>query len=141
MFQWALAAALICGISLAAASCSSNDDNPATPQRESKTVLVGMDFMGHPFYGDLTYSYAYDDCRLVKMREEQVGTGLVITEFDYTYTPGHIKKQGREEAYTVTEECSLDDHGRIVELVHNSINDETQKEYHYTYTYTYDEDG
>ena len=109
---------------------------------EARTVLAGMDFMGHPFYGDLTYSYAYDDdCRLVKMKEEQVGTGLVFTEFDYTYTPGHIKKQGREEAYTVTEECSLDDHGRIVELVHNSINDETQKEYHYTYTYTYDEDG
>ena len=109
---------------------------------EGRTVLASMDFKGHPFYGDLTYSYAYDDdCRLVKMKEEQVGTGLVITEFDYTYTPGHITKQGREEAYTVTEECSLDDHGRIVELVHNSINDETQKEYHYTYTYTYDEDG
>jgi len=109
---------------------------------EARTVLASMDFKGHPFYGDLTYSYAYDDdCRLVKMKEEQVGTGLVITEFDYTYTPGHITKQGREEAYTVTEECSLDDHGRIVELVHNSINDETQKEYHYTYTYTYDEDG
>ena len=109
---------------------------------EARTVLAGMDLKGHPFYGDLTYSYAYDDdCRLVKMKEEQVGTGLVITEFDYTYTPGHIKKQGREEAYTVTEECSLDDHGRIVELVRNSINDETQKEYHYTYTYTYDEDG
>ena len=109
---------------------------------EGRTVLASMDFKGHPFYGDLTYSYAYDDdCRLVKMKEEQVGTGLVITEFDYTYTPGHIKKQGREEAYTVTEECSLDDHGRIVELVRNSINDETQKEYHYTYTYTYDEDG
>jgi hypothetical protein len=109
---------------------------------EARTVLASMDFKGHPFYGDLTYSYAYaDDCRLVKMKEEQVGIGLVITEFDYTYTPGHITKQGREEAYTVTEECSLDDHGRIVELVHNSINDETQKEYHYTYTYTYDEDG
>ena len=109
---------------------------------EARTVLASMDFKGHPFYGDLTYSYAYDDdCRLVKMKEEQVGTGLVFIEFDYTYTPGHITKQGREEAYTVTEECSLDDHGRIVELVHNSINDETQKEYHYTYTYTYDEDG
>ena len=109
---------------------------------EARTVLASMDFKGHPFYGDLTYTYTYDDdCRLVKMKKEQVGTGLVITEFDYTYTPGHIKKQGREEAYTVTEECSLDDHGRIVELVHNSINDETQKEYHYTYTYTYDEDG
>ena len=109
---------------------------------EARTVLASMDFKGHPFYGDLTYSYAYDDdCRLVKMKEEQVGTGLVIAEFDYIYTPSHIKKQGREEAYTVTEECSLDDHGRIVELVHNSINDETQKEYHYTYTYTYDEDG
>ena len=109
---------------------------------EARTVLAGMDFKGHPFYGDLTYSYTYDDDgRLVKMKEEQVGTGLVITEFDYTYTPGHITKQGREEAYTVTEECSLDDHGRIVELVHNSINDEKQKEYHYTYTYTYDEDG
>ena len=109
---------------------------------EARTVLASMDFKGHPFYGDLTYTYTYDDdCRLVKMKEEQVGTGLVITEFDYTYTPGHITKQGREEAYTVTEECSLDDHGRIVELVHASINSETQKEYHYTYTYTYDKDG
>ncbi|MBQ9525075.1 MAG: DUF4595 domain-containing protein [Bacteroidaceae bacterium] len=109
---------------------------------EARTVLASMDFKGHPFYGDLTYSYAYDDdCRLVKMKKEQVGTGLVITEFDYTYTPGHITKQGREEAYTVTEECSLDDHGRIVELVRNSINSETQKEHHYKYTYTYDEDG
>ena len=121
LFQWSLAAALICSASVFTA-CTSSDDNPVSPQREPKTVLVGMDVMGHPFYGDLTYSYAYDDdCRLVKMKEEQVGTGLVITEFDYTYTTGHITKQGREEGYTVSEECCLDDHGRIVELVHNSI--------------------
>ena len=31
MFQWAMAAALICAISFAAASCSSNVDNPTTP--------------------------------------------------------------------------------------------------------------
>lgn len=134
------AAALICGASVFTSCTVDNADNPATPK--TKTVLMGMDFMGHPFYGDVTYSYIYDDdCRLVKMKEEQVGTDLVITDFDYTYTPGHITKQGRQEGYSVTEECSLDDHGRIVELVHTSLDYETQKVYHFTYTYTYDKDG
>ena len=41
IFQWALAAALICGISLAAASCSSNDDNPATPDLGVKEKIIG----------------------------------------------------------------------------------------------------
>ena len=36
-----MAAALICGISLAAASCSSNDDNPATPDLGVKEKIIG----------------------------------------------------------------------------------------------------
>ena len=137
--QWAMAAALIISGLSVFTSCSV-DDNPV--KREPKTMLVGMDYMGHFFYGDVTYSYTYDDdYRLVKMKEVQVGTDLVIAEFDYIYTPGHITKQGREEGYSITEECSLDDHGRIVEQVRTSVNIETQKALGIIYTYTYDEDG
>ena len=91
LLYFVIAAALICGASVFT-SCT-NDDNPVTP--DARTVLASMDFKGHPFYGDLTYSYAYDDdCRLVKMKEEQVGTGLVITEFP----PHHLRLAGRRAA-------------------------------------------
>ena len=53
MFQWALAAALICGISLAAASCSSNVDNPTTPDLGVKEKIIGK-WMFYDRNGELT---------------------------------------------------------------------------------------
>ena len=48
---------------------------------EARTVLAGMDFMGHPFYGDLTYSYAYDDdCRMQLTALRQLADGTTFQQ-------------------------------------------------------------
>ena len=41
IMNYLLMAAMVCGISLAAASCSSNDDNPATPDLGVKEKIIG----------------------------------------------------------------------------------------------------
>ena len=41
ILNYLLMAATVCGISLAAASCSSNDDNPATPDLGVKEKIIG----------------------------------------------------------------------------------------------------
>ena len=128
---------------LALTACTSSDDNPVKPQPEPRTVLVGLEFRNKYPVGPSMEVYTYDaDYRLVNMKEIEVGTGDVLADLDYIYTPGHITKKGWDLFYDITDECTLDDQGRIVEYHHKNVKIETgQLLSDYLYTYTYDENG
>ena len=137
---------ILCIISvalLALTACTSSDDNPVKPQPEPRTVLVGLEVRNKYPAGPSMEVYTYDaDYRLVNMKEIEVGTGDVLADLDYIYTPGHITKKGRDLFYDITDECTLDDQGRIVEYHHKNVKIETgQLLSDYLYTYTYDENG
>jgi hypothetical protein len=134
-----MAAILICGASVFTA-CT-NDDNPAKP--EPRTVLVGLEFRNKYPAGPTMEVYTYDaNYRLVNMKEIEISTGEAIADLDYIYTPGHITKKGWDLFYDITDECTLDDKGRIVEYHHKNVKIETgdllADDY---YTITYDENG
>jgi len=62
IFQWALAAALICGASVFT-SCSDNDDNPATPDLNLSEKIIGKwmpaDIDGKPVLTDKKSVYTF----------------------------------------------------------------------------------
>ena len=61
--NYLLMAATVCGISLAAASCSSNDDNPATPDLGVKEKIIGKwmiaDLDGNPAPTNMKSVYTF----------------------------------------------------------------------------------
>jgi YD repeat-containing protein len=140
VMQWALAAALLISGPTVFTSCSI-DDNPV--KRERKMMLVGREFTDMPYFGTTIDKYTYDDeYRLVNMKTVQVSTGEVLSNLDYIYTPGHITKKGQNHVDEITDECRLDDQGRIVEYHNKCVNTETGKVLaDDIYTFTYDENG
>jgi hypothetical protein len=138
--QWVMAATLFISDLTVFTSCSV-DDNPV--KREPKMMLVGLEFTNIYYFGRVMEKYTYDaDYRLVNMKIVQVSTGDVLSDLDYIYTPGHITKKGQDYFHDVTDECRLDDQGRIVEQRHNTVDIETGKASEEDlYTFTYDENG
>ena len=70
VFQWAMAAALICG-TMAFTSCSSNDDNPATPD--------------NPATGEVRLTQQY----MVAVRS--TGDTLMVTTEDFVWENGLLR--------------------------------------------------
>jgi hypothetical protein len=134
-----LAATLICGACLFT-SCKKEDNSviPAT-----KTVLVSMEITNMFNIGHFIEEYTYDaDYRLVNKKIVQVSNGAVVSDLDYIYTSGHITKRGTENDCYITDECTLDELGRIVECHHKSVRIETGNlVFDELYTFTYDENG
>ena len=107
-------------------SCKKEDNDIPTPVKQ--TVFAGMDVSRMVFYGNVTYNYTYDeDYRLVRIKEINTDGHYVIRDINFTYSDGHISITGTSEGYYVTNECTLDDQGRITEMIHSGVSD-------YTYT-------
>lgn len=100
-------------------------------------LLLGMEALGWPLYDDKTYEYTYDDDqRLVKKKCIEKSTGMVSDEYDLTYSTGHILIRGRG----VTYECTLDDQGRISEMIISKMQDGVVDNTA-THTFVYDASG
>lgn len=114
-------------------SCKKEVNDVVIPVKH--TVFAGMDVSRMVFYGDVTYNYTYDDdYRLVRIKEMRAGDHFVIRDMSFNYSDGHISITGMSEGYYVTNECTLDEQGRIIEMIHSSTSN-------YTYKYTYDAEG
>ena len=114
-------------------SCKKEDNDTLLPVKQ--TVFAGMDVSRMVFYGNVTYSYTYDDdYRLLRIKEIQADDHFVIRDMNFTYSDGHLSITGMSEGYYVTNECTLDEEGRIIEMIHSSNTN-------YTYKYTYDAEG
>lgn len=114
-------------------SCKKEDNDIPTPVKQ--TVFAGMDVSRMVFYGNVSYNYTYDDdYRLTRIKEINTDGHYVIRDMNFTYSDGHLSITGMSEGYYVANECTLDEQGRIIEMIHSGISD-------YTYTYTYDDEG
>lgn len=107
-----------------------------------KTMLTGKDITGASFYGNVRCSYVYDaDYRLVNIKAIQVDDNYVIRDLNLIYSDGHLSVNGVSEGYSLSLECTLDNQGRIIEMlrdVHSLTTDFTSNR---TYKYTYYADG
>lgn len=103
----------------------------------SQTLLIRLEEEGM-LYDNVTNDYTYDaDQRLVNIRSMDESTGLLIAEYNITYSPGHISVNSI--GGSISKECTLDDQGRIIEMLINKVQDGVTTTN--TYTYTYDADG
>ena len=114
-------------------ACKKEDNETLLPVKH--TVFAGMDVSRMVFYGNVSYHYTYDDdYRLVRIKEVQTEDHFVIRDLNFTYRDDHLSITGTSEGYYVTNECTLDEQGRIIEMIHSSTSN-------YTYKYTYDAEG
>ena len=65
-------------------SCKKEDNDTLLPVKQ--TVFAGMDVSRMVFYGNVTYSYTYDDdYRLLRIKEIQADDHFVIRDMNFTY--------------------------------------------------------
>ena len=121
-------------------SCKKEVNDAVIPVKQ--TVFAGMDVSRMVFYGDVTYNYTYDDdYRLLRIEEFQAEDSSVIRDMNFTYSDDHLSIIGMSEGYYVIKECTLDEHGRIIEMIHSSVSLGSGLTSNYTNIYTYDDEG
>ena len=112
-----------------------NDTQASVTTPVKQTIHASMDVTGMVFYGNVTYNYTYDDdYRLVRIEEFQADDNYVIRDMYFIYSDNHISIIGMSEGYNVINECTLDEQGRITEMIHSGNSNYTNK-------YTYDTEG
>ena len=107
-------------------SCKKEVNDVVIPVKH--TVFAGMDVSRMVFYGDVTYNYTYDDeYRLLRIEEIQADDNYVIRDMYFIYSDNHISIIGMSEGYNVINECTLDEQGRITEMIHSGNSSYTNK--------------